>query len=126
MMAEIDIRIDEATMDDRKRGDIATAREKEIIADLRAFEASLAKAEDEVWQPHWSREDPTRDRLLRIGLSEGVVENMVVLLECICRVILNKPVPAKIRKELDDMGEGGSSALSQLADLVADAGKRRR
>ena len=111
-------------MDDRERGDTATAKVKETIADFQAFEASLAKAEDEVWQPHWSRDDPTRDRLLRIGLSETAVENIVILLDCICRIILNKPVPAKIRKELDDMSEGGSSALSQLADLVAHARER--
>jgi hypothetical protein len=112
-------------MDDRERDDTATAKVKETIADFQAFEASLAKAEDEEWQPHWSRDDPTRDRLLRIGLSETVVENIVILLDCICRIILNKPVPAKIRKELNDMSEGGSSALSQLADLVAHARERR-
>ena len=59
--------------DIQKHKAIRTAHE--VIVELEKWEAALREAEKELWQPHWSHDDPLRDRLLRIGRSpEQVAE----------------------------------------------------
>jgi len=49
--------------------DKAIAKLRELISDIDKWEANLRAAERQIWQPHWSHDDPLRGRLLRIGKS---------------------------------------------------------
>lgn len=97
--------------------DAAVARAREMAADFQEFLETLRAEEREVWQPHWSHSDPLRDRLLRTGRSLEAVQEFEARLKAMQLLILGKPVPPQIQKELDDADAAGNAALQQLADV---------
>jgi hypothetical protein len=56
--------------------DRAIAKAREMLADWQEWEALLRAAERKVWQPHWSHDDPLRERLLRVGKTSQEVEEV--------------------------------------------------
>ena len=44
----------------------ANAEARATLVELDEFETMLRAAEREIWQPHWSHDDPLADRLTRI------------------------------------------------------------
>ncbi len=96
----------------------AVANARELLAELEEWETALWEEEKKVWQPHWSRDDPLRDRMLRIGMSPEQVAEFERRLAATQAMILGKSIPADIRKELDDIDAAENSALEQLSNIV--------
>lgn len=58
--------------------DKAVAKIQEAVRDYEEFETKLRAKEVEIWQPHWSYNDPLPQRLRRTGVSEEIVEQLNV------------------------------------------------
>jgi hypothetical protein len=99
--------------------DRAVAKAREMFADWQEWEASLRAAEREVWQPHWSHDDPYRERLRRVGKTEKEIAEFERRLEAIRALVLGQALPADIQKELDDANAAESSAVAQLKAIVS-------
>jgi hypothetical protein len=95
---------------------------REMQADWQEWEASLRAAEREVWQPHWSHNDPFRERLRRVGKTEEKIAGFERRLQAMQDIVLGKSPPPDIQKELDDANAAEGSALAQLKAIVS--GKR--
>jgi hypothetical protein len=102
--------------------DKAVTKLREAQADWQEWEASLRAAEREVWQPHWSYNDPLRDRLRRVGKTEEEIAEFERRLKAAEAIILGKSLPPDIQKELDDANAAEGSALAQLKAIIS--GKR--
>jgi hypothetical protein len=108
---------DEAELADSEKHK-AVAHARELLAYLEEWETELWEEEKKVWQPHWSRDDPLRDRMLRIGMSPEQVAEFERRLAATKDIILGKSIPADIQKELDDVEAAENSALQQLSNIV--------
>jgi hypothetical protein len=102
--------------------DKAVMKLREMQADWQECEASLRAAEREVWQPHWSHNDPLRERLRRVGKTEEEIAEFERRLRALETIILRKSLPPDIQKELDDANTAEKSAAAQLKAIVS--GKR--
>src|SRR4051812_12372232 len=60
-----------------------TLRERWCSHFRTSIEAMLRAAEDDVWQPHWSRNDPLPARLARSGCDNTVIEWVIWWLDFI-------------------------------------------
>src|SRR5262245_20204620 len=102
----------------------AVANVLESLAAWMEFDDWLYAEEQEVWQPHWSRDDKLVDRLARIGTPPKLVKEFGRRLAHMGDPILGKPLPSDLQKEIDDAQAAEKSALEQLDKLVA--GRRRK
>jgi hypothetical protein len=78
--------------------DRAVAKAREMFADWQEWEASLRAAERKVWQPHWSHDDPYRERLRRVGKTEKEIAEFERRLEAIRAIVLGKTLPVDLQK----------------------------
>jgi len=101
--------------------DKAVANIRELMAEFEEWEASVYAAEQEVWQPHWSRRDPIRDRLLRIGVSVEMATEAQRNLDVAATIIRAGIILPATKKQLNAEAQVERSALDQLAAI---AGRR--
>jgi len=105
----------ESQLDERER---KLTRLREIVADLDELEVDLRKAEDAVWQPHWSRNDPLPDRLLRVGVSRTAVDKVKRRFDCMDMIRRGEPLPDEGKNILANADAAEESATQQLAAIV--------
>lgn len=92
---------------------------RQAIADLDEMEATICKLEDRVWQPHWSRNDPLHDRLLRTGVSRAAADKIQMWIDCMDKIKRGSPLPEEANRALADTDAAEASAKQQLAALLA-------
>jgi hypothetical protein len=97
----------------------AIAKMREMIAEFQEWEATLRAAEREVWQPHWSHNDPLSERLRRVGKTEKEIVEFERRLKALESFVLSKSLPQDIQKELDDAEAAKNSALAQLNAILS-------
>jgi len=99
----------------------AVAELRSAIVEVHEFEAVLRNAERRVWQPHWSHADPLAERLARIGANGDTIKQVKLIFARIDRVATGKPISIKAQRRIAAMHAAETSALTQLAGIVAAA-----
>jgi len=87
------------------------------------FMRKLRCMEEEVWQPHWSHDDPIIDRMARVGYPRETVDAMKTHLEFIYRLVrgeARRPLQ-KVQEGIDAVRATEDSAMEQLAAIVVAA-----
>jgi hypothetical protein len=98
--------------------DQAIARLKELMRDWEEFEAWIRAAEAEVWQPHWSYNDPLVVRLRRIGLDEETVRQVKEQLDKLALIVSGKASPAEIEAEAAELIAAEATGLDLLNETI--------
>jgi|SRR6266568_2494459 len=96
----------------------AAAALSEAVANLQAIERELSAAEERVWQPHWSKNDPLAERLRRVGVADATANMLMCLIQgwdALCR---GEPIPAETNTVLDQQEQAERSANEQLAVIL--------
>jgi hypothetical protein len=101
--------------------DKALAELERTIVEVKEFEAALRVTEMQVWQPHWSFDDPLGDRLARVGLDSESIRKLEMLLDFLLDAQTDAPVPPEIEQRIAAMKSAETSALKQLANVVSSA-----
>src|SRR4249919_1196054 len=83
--------------DSEKTGIITKLRE--LGDDWREFERRLQGLEREVWQSHWSHDDPIPERLSRAGMPQEQVDAFKRWHGTVCRILRGEPRPSDQLKE---------------------------
>lgn len=103
--------------------DKALARLREVMNDLDEMERVLYAAEERLWQPHWSRNDPLSERLARVGVNGQLIRRVCSWMDAMSLLAAGKPLPPEFKAELAKHDAAGAAALQQLSDIVAPSGK---
>jgi hypothetical protein len=90
----------------------------DALIHLDEIERELAAAEQRVWQPHWSKDDPLRERLRRVGVTDSTANTVVSLIRGWEALRCGKPLPAEASAILDDQERAELSANEQLTAIV--------
>jgi hypothetical protein len=96
----------------------AIARLRELMRDWEEFEALIRAAEDKVWQPHWSYNDPLVVRLRRIGLDEETVRRAKEHLDKLALIVSGKALPAEIKAEAAELIAAEAAGLDLLNETI--------
>ena len=72
---------------------------RELGDDWREFERRLQGLEREVWQSHWSHDDPIPERLSRAGMPHEQVDAFKRWHGTVCRILRGEPRPSDQLKE---------------------------
>ena len=72
---------------------------RELGDDWREFERRLQGLEREVWQSHWSHDDPIPERLSRAGMPQEQVDAFKRWHGTVCRILRGEPRPSDQLKE---------------------------
>jgi hypothetical protein len=90
----------------------------DALIHLDEIERELSAAEQRIWQPHWRKDDPLRERLRRVGVTDSTA-NTVVSLICGWEALrCGKPLPAEANVILDGQERAELSANEQLNAIV--------
>lgn len=98
----------------------AAAALSDAVAKLEAIESELSAAEERIWQPHWSKNDPLAERLRRVGVAEATANMLICMIQgwdALCR---GEPIPAATNTLLDQQEQAERSADAQLAVILKD------
>jgi hypothetical protein len=98
----------------------AAAALSDAAAKLEAIERELSAAEERIWQPHWSKNDPLAERLRRVGVAEATANILISMVQgwdALCR---GEPMPAQTHRVLDQQEQAERSADAQLAVILRD------
>jgi dihydroxyacetone kinase-like predicted kinase len=87
-------------------------------ANLEAIERELSAAEDLIWQPHWSKNDPLPERLRRVGVTDTTARTLLCLIEGLDAFCRGEPMPAETNTVLDQQEQAERSANKQLAVVL--------
>jgi hypothetical protein len=101
-------------------GDAQKARTAlyEAVIQLDEIERELAAAERRIWQPHWRKDDPLRERLRRVGVTDSTANAVVSLIGGWEALRCGKPLPAETNAILDRQERAELSANEQLSAIV--------
>jgi len=90
----------------------------DAIATLDEIERELAAAEQRLWQPHWSKNDPLDKRLRRVGMADATVDMVVCLMSGWEAFNRGEPFSAATNALLDQHEQSVASADRQLATIL--------
>lgn len=106
MLSKDDPRNDFPASDTEK----AAAAVRHAVVSLDAIERELSAAEQQLWQLHWSKDDPLVERLRRVGVSDATAEMVVDLVRGWEALCCGKPMPAETNAILDRLERGERTA----------------
>ena len=105
--------------------DKALANCKEPLHDYDEFELMLRAAEAEIWQPHWSYNDPLRERLRRIGMGKEAIEKLDDWIDAVRAILSGKSTPPRIQNDMLNLERGELASGQLFAELLAKTKKHR-
>jgi hypothetical protein len=104
--------------------DKALAELERTIVEVKEFEAALRQTEMQVWQSHWSFDDPMGERLARVGLDRESIRKLELLFDYLVRVGTDAEIPPEVEQRIAAMKSAETSALEQLANVVSSARRK--
>jgi hypothetical protein len=105
--------------------DKALANGKQLLHDYDEFELMLRGAEAEIWQPHWSFNDPLRERLCRIGMGKEAIQKFDDWVDAVVAILSGKSTPPLIQNEMAELERAEAASGQLFAELLAKTKKRR-
>ena len=105
--------------------DKALANCKEPLHDYDEFELMLRAAEAEIWQPHWSSNDPLRERLRRIGMGKEAIQKLDDWIDAVRAILSGKSNPPLIQNDMLNLERAELASGQLFAELLAKTKKRR-
>jgi hypothetical protein len=98
--------------------DKALANCKEPLHDYDEFELMLRAAEAEIWQPHWSYNDPLHERLRRIGMGKEAIQKLDDWIDAVLAII-SESAPPLIQNDMLNLERAELAGGQLFAELLA-------